>query len=101
MRDSPAVFSRKSEMPSSSLRTIPESLKLRVWSKSLANRYRFIVHASSFVDGKPTPPSGDSTGGGRWHRIVPPNGPARSGTLPAAIGLRHHVMHPEFQSRWF
>src|SRR6267154_6104465 len=26
-------------MPSISLRTIPESLKLRVWSKSLINRY--------------------------------------------------------------
>src|SRR6266487_867252 len=35
------------ERPSRSLKTIPESLKLRVWSKSLANRYRFIGRASS------------------------------------------------------
>src|SRR2546422_582695 len=100
MRDSPAVFSRKSEMPSSSLRMIPESLKLRVWSKSLASRYRFISR-SSLVDTKSTPPTGDSSGGGRWHTKVPPNGPARSGTRPAAIAVEHRVMHPGFQSLGF
>src|SRR5205807_6695500 len=39
MRESPATFSSKAEAPSSSLRMAPESLKLSVWSKSLARRY--------------------------------------------------------------
>jgi hypothetical protein len=34
----PATFSRKFDTPISSLRTSPESLKLNVWSKSLAMR---------------------------------------------------------------
>src|SRR5439155_14431598 len=39
MRESPATFSSKAEAPISSLRMAPESLKLSVWSKSLARRY--------------------------------------------------------------
>src|SRR5918992_2036255 len=38
----PAAFSANPLIPSSSLSTWPESLKLSVWSKSLARRYRFV-----------------------------------------------------------
>src|SRR5205085_12237015 len=77
------------------------SLKLRVWSKSLANRYRFIGRASvSFSAGNSTPPAGDSSGGGRWHTKVPPSGPARSGTRAAAIIVQHRAIHTGFQPSW-
>jgi len=39
----PSTFAWKSEAPISSLRTTPESLKLRVWSKSDANRKCFFA----------------------------------------------------------
>jgi len=38
MFERPATFSRKFGAPINSLRTSPESLKLSVWSKSLAMR---------------------------------------------------------------
>jgi hypothetical protein len=38
MRARPDTLASKSDAPSSSLSTIPESLKLKVWSKSLTNR---------------------------------------------------------------
>src|SRR5260370_34297890 len=38
MSERPLTFSRKFEAPMRSLRTMPESLKLKVWSKSLAMR---------------------------------------------------------------
>src|SRR5579859_2554517 len=42
MFESPLIFSWKLGIPSISARTIPESLKLSVLSKSLINRYCFI-----------------------------------------------------------
>jgi len=43
VRERPATFSRNPGIPTISLRTIPESLKLNVWSKSLASKYSFAI----------------------------------------------------------
>src|SRR2546423_13045621 len=45
------------------------------------------------------PPPG-SSGGGRWHVIVPPSGPARSGIHAATIEVQPHAMHTGFQPSW-
>src|SRR5207248_8164039 len=50
--------------------------------------------------GKFNAPRRDGSGGGRWHTIVPPSGPARSGTRPAAIRLQHRAIHTGFQPSW-
>src|SRR5437660_2924696 len=39
-------------------------------------------------------------GGARWHTIVPPSGPARSGTRAAAILVQPQAMHTRFQPSW-
>src|SRR2546425_11347754 len=43
VRDRPATFSRNPGMPTISLRMIPELLKLKVWSNSLASKYSFAI----------------------------------------------------------
>src|SRR5437870_10052879 len=43
VRERPATFSRNPGMPTISERMIPESLKLSVWSKSLASKYSFAI----------------------------------------------------------
>jgi hypothetical protein len=43
MRERPAIFSVNPWMPSNSLRMMPESWKLRVWSKSEARRNLLVI----------------------------------------------------------
>src|SRR6476646_732002 len=60
---SPALRCSKPGMPSNSLSTNPESLKLSVWSKSLASRYCFIAPRSLRAPAQTTSaPAGTSSG---------------------------------------
>src|SRR6059058_1504559 len=58
VRERPATFSRNPGIPTISERMIPESLKLSVWSKSLASKYSFaiILVVSSLGSHTTTPP---------------------------------------------
>src|SRR3972149_6125756 len=91
MEDSPAAFSRKPEIPSSSLSTMPESLKLNVWSKSLASRYRFI---KSFLV-NPTPPPEPAPEGASAHYGAFEQAGWYLGA-PPAIEQSHVAMQCEF-----